>query len=230
MRDPFAQAQFDYTDRLRAEAEIAENVKRYKENEMSTKLINPNLPTVAMSGMHPLIHFLAKVQKGTPPLGSLNTPPTVSILRYGNRTQAEAKRQTLAARIMQDGFASAVVQVKSRFLIAIFPAEYDLDQKSLNLVRKGNAALQNLAEVERAMAYQPARRRPPFATVSGRRFNPRNRHNQNLPDDGSGPVYCQQSIPRAESKTVRDLLAKGTATDRRAAYRAASDRLNGRGQ
>lgn len=177
----------------------------------TSDLANPNLPTVPMPGMSPFIRFLAKVEKGTP-----------SVLRYGNRAQAETKRAALAFWIMLENSSSAVVQVGSRFLIAIFPEEYDLDQKTGKLVPNGKE------EGIRISAFSPSLRsssssssssRPPFATISGSRINPRNRHNQN----GAGPVYCAQGSrfdkPGPSSKPLMSRLEQ---------YRAVSDRLNGR--
>lgn len=151
----------------------------------------PSIPTVTMPGMgSPLIRFLARVQKGAV-LGSLNSPPAVSVLRYGNRAQAEAKRKTLPSRILQEEHSSAVVQVESRFVIAIFPAEYDFDQKSGKLISRVQTRWLS-TPLPAFPRYRLARdvQGPGkiFATVSGRRFNPRNRHNQHLPDEGPGPV------------------------------------------
>jgi hypothetical protein len=156
---------------------------------------------------HPLLRFLAKIDKGIP-----------SVLRYGNRAQAEAKRTSIAGQLAQQDSASAVVQVESRFLIAIFPAEYDFDQKSGKLLAKRTPSWHKR---ERLQSSQP-----PFATVSGPRVNPRNRHNQNGADALSGPVYCQpaQGTTRPEAPSISQ-----PSPSRRAQYRAVSDRLNGRG-
>lgn len=216
--------------------------------------------TCCMPGINPLVRFLAGIKNGVP-----------SALRYGNRTQAEAKLSKIREALSAEGNSVAVIQVESRFLITAFPAEYDLDQKSGKLapricnvrkpsaadkgdhckrpvapgstkcrLRGGGVSFQKIGEVKDRAAKGAQeltaafpRRRPPFATVSGRRINPRNRHNQNSEDGWIGPVYCQQgSASKLESggiaKAVADLLAKGTAKDRRSAYRAVSDRLNGR--
>lgn len=190
----------------------------------STSSPVPSIPTVTMPGMgSPLIRFLAKVQKGAV-LGSLNSPPAVSVLRYGNRAQAEAKRKTLPSRILQEEHSSAVVQVESRFVIAIFPAEYDLDQKSGKLIAKslcdarigspsgkrcnrpavpgtGFCAAHTGGKKKGAVEVY---RRPPFATVSGPRFNPRNRHNQHLPDEGPRPGI----LPAAQAGFFRFLFCQ----------------------
>lgn len=114
--------------------------------------------TSVMPGIDPLIRFLAKLTRGVP-----------SELRYGNKAQAEAKRTFLASRLEQEYYSASVVQVQSRFLIAVYPVEYDFDGRAGRLIRR-------VAEV----ANSPTKRAP-FATVSGPRNNPRNRHTSSKP-------------------------------------------------
>lgn len=203
-------------------------------------LINPNFPTVpgtsVMPGISSLVRVLAKVEK--PPFGSLNTPSTVSPLRYGNRAQAEKKRESLADRLMREGSSSAVVQVESRFLVVSWPAEYDFDQKTGKLTEKarcdtGKDCGRPEAKTDwmagsiaaRGRGNHPVRRRPPFATVSGPRINPRNQHNHThtLAANGLQPVYCGQKAP-SESGTRARIAIRPIS--RLGQYRAVSERLN----
>lgn len=142
----------------------------------TSNLINPNFPTIPGSfvipGISALVRVLAKVDKGM-----------TSPLRYGNHAQAEKKRRSLADRLTQEGSSSAVIQIESRFLVVVFPAGYYFDQKSGELVARSSADWR--CTTIRA-------RRPPFATVSGPRINPRNQHNHphTLAANGLQPVYC----------------------------------------
>lgn len=171
-------------------------------------LINPSLPTIpgasVMPGISHLVRVLSKAENGIPS----------AVLRYGNQAQAEKKRESLADCLTREGLSSAVVQVESRFLIAIFPAEYDFDQKSGKLTAKarcdarigspsgkrcGRSAVAgtglcptHTSGKRKGAVEQQRPSRPPFATVSGLRINPRNRHNHPhaLAANGLQPVYC----------------------------------------
>jgi hypothetical protein len=153
-------------------------------------LINSSLPTMPgtslMPGIAALVRILAKAKEGQFP----------SPLRYGNRAQAEAKMQSLLPRLEAGSNSSCIIPLAGRFLIAIFPAEYDFDQKSGRLIAKPTLRGATLARPEKSFdQYEHSPRRPPFATFSGLRVNPRNRHNQN----GVGQVYCRQPLVISDS-------------------------------
>lgn len=203
-------------------------------------LINPNLPTIPgtaiMPGISALVRILAKQN------GLLSTP-----LRYGNRAQAEAKIRALLPRLTEGDNTATVVPVDGRFLVAIFPAEYDLDIASGKLIAKsrctatvpsgnrcGRPAIvrTGLCSIHtsgkrKGATVEVARSRPPFATVSGPRINPRNQHNHphTLAANGLQPVYCEQQTTRAIPRKTQARIAI-RPINRLGQYRTVSERVN----
>ena len=95
-------------------------------------------------------------------------------LRYGNKTQATKKLDSLSNVLTQNDKSASIIQVDGRFLILIYDAPVPfIDPDAVVMNKWVKEQKKNAMEI---MA--PSRStRPPFATVHGERKTPRSRHN-----------------------------------------------------
>ncbi len=101
-------------------------------------------------------------------------------LRYGNTTSAQKKLDSISHVLSANHRSASIVKQDGRFLIFIYdaPGYQSISHDSVErMMRRANADLNYKGP------------RDPFATVSGARHNPRNRHNHNHKDQTDQPHY-----------------------------------------
>lgn len=103
--------------------------------------------------------------------------PCLTPLRYGNETQARKKLDSILP-LLSPSRSAGIVKQEGRFLIFIY------DNPGYQTISRNEVERMMLSPHLASMA-PSIRKRYVFATISGQRMNPRNRHNhpQNTTDE-----------------------------------------------
>lgn len=139
---------------------------------MTTKLLTTTLSTGET--------VLAKMETVTNPDAIIpqgNRQPVP--LRYGNETQAKKKLDTIRSLLLPARYAGIAKQ-GGKFLILIY------DKPSYQTFSHNDISRMMVSQTLASMSPSIRRR---FATVTGQRQNPRNRHNHNHKDQTDKPYY-----------------------------------------